>query len=204
MPAIKGKPVLVRRKRVTLVCTICAKSYEMHLHRATTSKYCSKACWSTRAHKTCKECGVEFGTVGHYGGAYCSRACSVKGMVGESAPAWKDGKSLERNRARQSGAIARWRVAVRKRDGQQCMACGETDHLHVHHVKPFAEFPELATVVDNGLTLCELCHSVVHGRWVGAKARVRRWQEFTGKSATLESDGRTFAEVSSGSNPSKP
>ena len=24
---------------------------------------------------------------------------------------------------------------------------------------------------------------------------VRRWQEFTGKQATLESDGRTFAEV---------
>jgi DNA modification methylase len=24
---------------------------------------------------------------------------------------------------------------------------------------------------------------------------VRRWQEFTGKAATLEADGRTFAEV---------
>lgn len=24
---------------------------------------------------------------------------------------------------------------------------------------------------------------------------VKRWQEFTGKQATLESDGRTFAEV---------
>jgi len=30
---------------------------------------------------------------------------------------------------------------------------------------------------------------------------VRRWQEFTGKIATLESDGRTFSEVSVGSNP---
>lgn len=27
---------------------------------------------------------------------------------------------------------------------------------------------------------------------------VRRWQEFTGKSATLESDGRTFEEVAGG------
>jgi len=30
---------------------------------------------------------------------------------------------------------------------------------------------------------------------------VKRWQEFTGKSATLESDGRTFAEVSNGRDP---
>ncbi len=28
---------------------------------------------------------------------------------------------------------------------------------------------------------------------------VKRWQEFTGKSATLESNGRTFAEVANGS-----
>jgi len=30
---------------------------------------------------------------------------------------------------------------------------------------------------------------------------VKRWQEFTGKSATLESNGRTFAEVSNGRDP---
>lgn len=195
MPAIKGKPVLVRRDRVILTCIACAKPYETHAHRAGTSKYCSKECWSTRAHKTCKHCGVVFGTVGHFGQTYCSKACSSKAMVGELAPSWKDGKSLERNRARQSGALAKWRSVVRERDGNRCTACGVSEHLHVHHVKPFSEFPELATMVDNGITLCEFCHSVTHGRWVGAKVRASRWQEFTGKQATHEATGATFAEV---------
>jgi hypothetical protein len=188
MSAIKGKPVLARRNRVTLTCVACSQPYEMHAHRAETSKYCSKDCWNTRAHKTCKQCGTMFGTVGHYGGIYCSRECSAKGMVGEASPSWKDGKSLDRNRARQSGALSKWRAAVRERDGHRCTACGASEHLHVHHVQHFAEFPELATDIDNGLTLCEGCHSAVHGRWVGAKSR-------SPQQATHAATGATFAEV---------
>ncbi|MHB8914941.1 MAG: HNH endonuclease [Thiobacillus sp.] len=120
-------------------------------------------------------------------------------MVGSKSPAWKDGKSLDRERARYSGALAEWKHLVKERDEHKCVKCGDESNLHAHHIKSFSDFPDLASDVDNGITLCEFCHSVEHGRWIGAKSRNKRWQEFTGKQATLESDGRTFAEVSDGS-----
>lgn len=38
---------------------------------------------------------------------------------------------------------------------QTCAACGGTTNLNVHHIKPFAYYPELELVPTNFLTLCE-------------------------------------------------
>lgn len=164
-------------KFIILKCEVCDKEYETHAYRAETSKYCGKECWSRRGHRTCKHCGKEFGTVGHYGKIYCSRSCSDADMVGEKAARWKDGKSLERERARLSGKLTRWKKAVKDRDGNKCTKCGSGHYLHAHHIKSFSEFPELAAELSNGITLCELCHSVAHGRWIGPKCRKYRWDE---------------------------
>ena len=174
MPAIKGKPVLCRRRRVTLTCTVCSDEYQQHEYRAKTSKYCSKKCWDKRGEMVCLTCGVKFGTVGHYGKKYCSKKCSSLSKMGENHPMWKDGKSLDRNRARQSGALARWKKAVKARD-VSCVKCGEENHLHAHHIKEFSSHPELATDIENGITLCEICHSKEHGRWIGPKSRRHKW-----------------------------
>ena len=42
-----------------------------------------------------------------------------------------------------------------------CAACGQTDHLQVHHIKPFHMDPSLELSVSNLITLCEdeySCH----------------------------------------------
>lgn len=36
-----------------------------------------------------------------------------------------------------------------------CRACGGTDHLQVHHIRPFHLHPELELAQDNLITLCE-------------------------------------------------
>lgn len=54
-----------------------------------------------------------------------------------------------------------WSSKVRKRD-KQCRACGTNTFLVAHHIKSWANFPKDRFKVDNGLTLCESCHNLLH------------------------------------------
>lgn len=54
-----------------------------------------------------------------------------------------------------------WRKAVLERDGYRCVRCGkgqESVQIHAHHIKSYAEHPELRLDVANGQALCEACH----------------------------------------------
>jgi len=48
-----------------------------------------------------------------------------------------------------------------KRVWNNCIICGSTEKLEAHHVKPKAQFPELALEIDNGITLCKKCHNEI-------------------------------------------
>ena len=56
-----------------------------------------------------------------------------------------------------------------------CEACGVTTDLNCHHIKPFAQFPELELDPSNLITLCRKHHfEVGHlGNWRTANATVR-------------------------------
>lgn len=58
----------------------------------------------------------------------------------------------------------KWAADVKKRDGHVCRHCDSTENLHAHHVKQRASFPELALVLENGVTLCFDCHVKEHAR----------------------------------------
>jgi hypothetical protein len=83
---------------------------------------------------------------------------------GEKGPGWKDGRTPINKRLRTSIEYKLWREAVFARDNWTCQECGKRGStiLHPHHIKPFADFPELRFSIDNGLTLCLLCHREVH------------------------------------------
>ena len=51
-----------------------------------------------------------------------------------------------------------WRVQVYKRDGFKCQLCKSTKRLEAHHIKRWAEFPQLRFDINNGVTLCKICH----------------------------------------------
>ena len=65
---------------------------------------------------------------------------------------------------RTSAEYQQWRQDVRKRDGNSCRRCGFDTNLEVHHIKPLVKYPEFKTELDNGLTLCGNCHSLLKDR----------------------------------------
>ena len=77
-------------------------------------------------------------------------------------------KSSQSALLRRSPKFKEWRLAVFEKDNYTCQKCGANKQnnkwiiLHPHHIKSFANFPELRFVVGNGQTLCEACHGGIH------------------------------------------
>lgn len=87
--------------------------------------------------------------------------------TGERSTFWRGGKMkyYEVNiQIRKSSEYNQWRNAVFIRDHYHCTACGlksgngKAVFLEADHIKPFAIFPKLRFVLDNGKTLCKECH----------------------------------------------
>ena len=94
-----------------------------------------------------------------------------KGRIGENSSNWQGGKTSINKRIRNSSEFRQWREAVFARDNWTCQECsrkrrmGDRVILHPHHIKSFAEYPELRLVVNNGITLCRECHMKIHNLW---------------------------------------
>lgn len=61
---------------------------------------------------------------------------------------------------RQSPEYRAWNIAVKKRDGFQCIYCHSEYNLEAHHIYSFASFPELRFDTFNGITVCKDCHKL--------------------------------------------
>ncbi len=65
---------------------------------------------------------------------------------------------------RKSPEYQRWLREIRHRDENTCRVCTVQQNLHVHHIKSLEKYPEFATALDNGITLCGNCHAFLRGR----------------------------------------
>ena len=84
---------------------------------------------------------------------------------GENNPNWKGGISPLNRRLRNSSMWRIWRELVFQRDNftcqnPRCEFCHNLQgvYLHPHHIKPFADYPELRFKVSNGITYCKGFH----------------------------------------------
>jgi hypothetical protein len=82
---------------------------------------------------------------------------------GEKNNHWKGGISTENHKLRTSIEFRLWREAVFARDNWTCQNCKiKGNELHPHHIKSFSKYPELRFAIDNGITLCSICHRKLH------------------------------------------
>jgi 5-methylcytosine-specific restriction endonuclease McrA len=91
----------------------------------------------------------------------------VREVMPKGADCWwtyKDGKYYERRAFRFTPEYKKWRRDVYERDGFACQLCGDNrgGNLNAHHIFAYAAHPDLRVNLDNGITLCELCHDRLH------------------------------------------
>ncbi|EJL44016.1 HNH endonuclease [Brevibacillus agri] len=77
---------------------------------------------------------------------------------------------------------ARWkhrREKVLRRDDYLCQECKRygktTSATTVHHINPLEQYPELALVSANLVSLCNPCHDIMHDRTSGDLTRAGEW-----------------------------
>ena len=102
-------------------------------------------------------------------GTKTSEATKLKHRLrkGELSGNWKGGISPIHNKIRGSLEYKLWQDSVLNRDGNRCRKCKENrvGKLTAHHIKNFAEYPELRFAIDNGITFCRYCHKKFHHFW---------------------------------------
>jgi len=159
---------------VDQMCPVCGDEFTVHEGQldAGYGKYCSRSCARsgspTRTEDKpvvqCENCGEEFKKhkseirKNEHDLHFCCQDCWYEYNQGENHYSWKGGQQ-----ERLTPEYREWRQAVLKRDGKRCRTCQSTENLEVHHIKPFGDFPDLQTDVDNGVVLCQQCHQNVTG-----------------------------------------
>lgn len=79
----------------------------------------------------------------------------------EKSYLWKGGVSRAYKTGYYSREYKEWRMSVFVRDDFKCQGCGQVGgYLTAHHIKSFARFPKLRFEIENGVTLCEPCHTL--------------------------------------------
>ena len=84
-------------------------------------------------------------------------------QAGKDNPSWKGGVTPKHKAIRNSIEFRLWREAVFARDNWTCQKHKiKGGKLHPHHIKNFADYPELRLAIDNGITLSEKAHKEFH------------------------------------------
>ena len=90
--------------------------------------------------------------------------------IGEKSPRWI-GDSEYKREQRTTNEYNTWRKEVYTKDNYTCQCCGMKrtksfqPKLNAHHIKNFSKYEELRFSVENGITLCEKCHTAFHTKY---------------------------------------
>ena len=167
--------------RIEVKCFNCGKVKEKPRFKARGKKqFCDVKCRNEykknnpeplKAQKVnCGWCGKEMilppSRIKKASAVFCQMKCRSewysKNYCGQNSPQYINGESDKVKRGRKWPDISR---AIRARDGEKCVCCGEARKLAVHHIVPVYEWedPNEANRHWNLVTLCPSCHAKVTG-----------------------------------------
>jgi 5-methylcytosine-specific restriction endonuclease McrA len=87
--------------------------------------------------------------------------------------------TADRIKERNYPEYKQWRKDVMKRDDYTCQVCSiKGGRLNAHHIESYADNPDKRTDINNGITLCESCHSEYHKAFGINGANVTDFESF--------------------------
>ncbi len=97
---------------------------------------------------------------------FCSKKCADKNGIRIPAELRK-GYNPNRSEdliARKTSEYVGWVKSVLLRDNFTCQKCNKHGgDLNAHHLYSFKDYPQFRYELENGVTLCVVCHTKVHG-----------------------------------------
>ena len=136
----------MRYSQVILSCVICGNDFSVFAYRSTEAKFCGYNC---------------------YGEFRKTIPAPMKGkpnlkLRGENHPNWNTNREQVIRRTRKeinTLEYKAWRKEVFERHDYRCFDCGEKGGiLQADHIYPWAKFPRLRYMPENGQLLCLKCH----------------------------------------------
>jgi len=164
-------------------CRVCGAKYYVAPRRAERGqgKTCSLKCRSLDGEWKKKISDYRNGPSYHWNGRHHTKDTKLKmreSVLGEKNHNYIDGIARLGMQIRRLPHMKEWRSAVFKEDNYSCAICGKHGgYLQAHHWTHLSDLlrhhnissPEQAEKcdklwdVENGITLCKLCHKTVHG-----------------------------------------
>lgn len=92
-------------------------------------------------------------------------------MIEIFCPGWRkfvDLETLGTITKRNDNAVRIWRKEVLNRDDHTCKKCGSKIKTEAHHIIKWVDAPWLRLIVENGITLCKVCHKGEHEKGFNA------------------------------------
>lgn len=116
---------------------------------------------------------------------YCSKECKAdwqsRYLRGENNPKYdKSISKEEREIGRNFDGYAYWRREVYKRDKYTCQCCGYDGggNIQAHHLDGYNWAIDKRTEINNGITLCEVCHKEFHSEYGNGNNTKEQFKEF--------------------------
>ena len=181
-------------KAVTVQCEYCGKDIVKPPSWVKEHNFCSQECLAN-SRKTggtvkCYTCGKEFykikSQIERSEKHFCSEECKCKhqnSLVGKLNP-WYNPNLTDEERISNRDYIeyTKWRDEVYKRDNYTCQRCGKRQgDINAHHLNGYDTFKEQRVDVNNGVTLCNVCHKEFHSLYGYGNNTKEQYEEWIGK-----------------------